>query len=97
MVCECVFEMCDRSVDVTMDEYLLPDHFIGDIQRIVHESSVAMVAKREGMRADAPRDESRTVVDRFAPRHRASRIERALALTQRLARALALTQQLAGM
>ncbi|HEX2458530.1 MAG TPA: hypothetical protein VHJ58_00145 [Vicinamibacterales bacterium] len=37
-MCERVFEMCDRSIDVTMDEYLLPDHFIGDIQRIVHEN-----------------------------------------------------------
>jgi hypothetical protein len=37
MVCECTFQMCDRSIDITMGEYLLPYHFIGDIERIVHE------------------------------------------------------------
>jgi hypothetical protein len=49
MVCECALKMCHRSIDITMEEYLLvrsdlrqfaivPDHFIGDIERIVYEN-----------------------------------------------------------
>jgi hypothetical protein len=68
MVCECALEMCDRSIDITMDEYLLvrsdlrqfavvPEHFIGDIERIVYENArFAVVAKREGTPADVARD-----------------------------------------
>ena len=62
-------QMCDRSI-ITMDEYLLvrsdlrqfaivPDHFIGDVERIVYENDrFAVVAKREGMPADVARDEN---------------------------------------
>jgi hypothetical protein len=60
--------MCDRAIDITMDEYLLvrsdlqqfaivPDHFIGDIERIVHENDrFAIVAKRVGRPAGVARD-----------------------------------------
>jgi hypothetical protein len=49
--------MCDRSIDITMDEYrhvrmdprqfaVVPEHFIGDIERIVYENDrFAVVAK----------------------------------------------------
>ena len=68
MVCECALKMCDRAIDITMDEYLLvrsdlrqfaivPDHFIGDIERIVYENDrFAVVAKREGTPADVARE-----------------------------------------
>ena len=68
MVCECALKMCHRSIDITMEEYLLvrsdlrqfaivPDHFIGDIERIVYENDrFAVVAKREGTPADIARD-----------------------------------------
>ena len=68
MVCECALEMCERAIDITMDEYLqvrsdlrqfaiVPDHFIGDIERIVNENDrFAIVAKREGTPADVARD-----------------------------------------
>jgi len=64
VVCECGLEICDRAIDITMDEYLLvrsdlrqfaivPDHFIGDIERIVFENDrFAVVAKRAGTPAD---------------------------------------------
>ena len=67
MVCECALEMCERPIDITMDEYLLvrsdlrqfaivPDHFIGDIERIVYENDrFTVVAKREGTPADVAR------------------------------------------
>jgi hypothetical protein len=70
MVCECALEMCHRSIDITMDEYrhvrmdprqfaVVPEHFIGDIERIVYENDrFAVVAKREGMPADVARDEN---------------------------------------
>jgi hypothetical protein len=36
-----------------------PDHFIGDVERIVYENDrFAVVAKREGMPADVARDEN---------------------------------------
>ena len=64
-----------------------PDHFIGDSERIVHENDrFAVVAKREGMRADVARDEIAN--GRRSLRTAASglsRIERALALTQQRA------------
>lgn len=64
MVCECALEMCDGSIDITMDEYrhvrmdprqfaVVPEHFIGDIERIVFENDrFAVVAKRAGTPAD---------------------------------------------
>ena len=69
IVCECALKMCDRAIDITMDEYLLvrsdlrqfaivPDHFIGDIERIVYENErFAVVMKREGTPADVARDQ----------------------------------------
>jgi hypothetical protein len=68
IVCECGLQECDRAIDITMDEYLLvrsdlqqfaivPDHLIGDIERIVHENDrFAIVAKREGTPADVARE-----------------------------------------
>jgi hypothetical protein len=68
MVCECGLQMCDRAIDITMDEYVLvrsdlrqfaivPDHFIGDIERIVQQKDrFAVVATREGTPADVARD-----------------------------------------
>jgi hypothetical protein len=70
IVCECALGMCDRSIDITMEEYrmvrgdlrqfaVVPEHFIGDIERIVYENDrFAVVAKREGTPADVARDES---------------------------------------
>jgi hypothetical protein len=67
VVCECGLEICDRAIDITMDEYLLvrsdlqqfaivPDHFIGDIERIVQQNDrFVIVAKREGTPADVAR------------------------------------------
>lgn len=50
MVWECAFQMCDRNIDITMDEYLLivPDHFIGDIERIVAGGRSNGVSLRAG-------------------------------------------------
>jgi hypothetical protein len=70
IVCECALEMCEGTIDITMAEYLLvradlrqfavvPEHFIGDIERIVYENDrFAVVAKREGTPADVARDEN---------------------------------------
>jgi hypothetical protein len=70
MVCECALAMCDGSIDITMDEYrhvrmdprqfaVVPEHFIGYIERIVYENDrFAVVAKREGVPADVARDEN---------------------------------------
>ena len=70
IVCECALKMCDRSIDITLDEYrhvrmdprqfaVVPEHFIGDIERIVYENDrFAVVAKREGVPADVARDEN---------------------------------------
>ena len=55
---------CERTIDVTIAEYqqvrndprqfaIVPEHFIGDIERIVDEDDrFAVVAKREGTPAD---------------------------------------------
>ena len=60
---------CGRVVTISVDEYrhlridprqfaVVPEHFIGDIERIVFENDrFAVVAKREGMPADVARDE----------------------------------------
>jgi 23S rRNA-/tRNA-specific pseudouridylate synthase len=70
IVCECARMTCDAAIDITLDEYrhvrmdprqfaVVPEHFIGDIDRIVYENDrFAVVAKREGMPADVARDEN---------------------------------------
>ena len=70
IVCECALRMCERTIDITMAEYqdvrsdprqfaIVPEHFIGDIERIVYENDrFAVVAKREGTPADVARDEN---------------------------------------
>jgi len=61
--------MCDRTIDITLEEYMqvrmdsvqfavVPDHFVGNIERIVYENDrFAVVAKREGTPADVARDD----------------------------------------
>ena len=68
--CECALKTCGRVISITVDEYRLvrmdprqfavvPEHFIGDIERIVYENDrFAVVAKREGTPADVARDEN---------------------------------------
>jgi hypothetical protein len=70
IVCECARMTCDAAIDITLDEYeharkdarhfvILPEHFVGDIERIVFENDrFAVVAKREGVAADVARDEN---------------------------------------
>jgi hypothetical protein len=70
IVCECARMTCDASIDITLDEYehvrkdarhfvIFPEHFVGDIERIVFENArFAVVAKREGVPADVARDEN---------------------------------------
>ena len=70
IVCECARMTCDAAIDITLDEYehvrkdarhfvILPEHFVGDIERIVFENDrFAVVAKREGVPADVARDEN---------------------------------------
>jgi hypothetical protein len=62
--CECALKSCDRLIEITMAEYqdvrsdarqfaIVPEHFIGDIERIVFENDrFALVAKRAGTPAD---------------------------------------------
>jgi hypothetical protein len=64
IVCECASSMCDRPIDIRMDEYrmvrsdprqfaIVPEHLIGDIERIVDANDrFAVVMKREGTPAD---------------------------------------------
>jgi hypothetical protein len=59
---------------------VVPEHFIGDIERIVYENDrFAVVAKREGVPADVARDENARGYGRYPQRrsHResVSRIE----------------------
>ena len=68
IVCECALQGCGRVISISMDEYrqvrndprqfaVVPEHFIGDIERIVLENDrFAVVAKREGTPADVARD-----------------------------------------
>jgi hypothetical protein len=68
--CECALKDCGRVLTITLDEYrhvrmdprqfaVVPEHFIGDIERIVYENDrFAVVAKREGTPADVARDEN---------------------------------------
>ena len=70
IVCECALKMCDRSIDITMDEYrmvrsdlrqfaIVPEHLAADIERTVYENDrFAVVAKREGTPADVARDDN---------------------------------------
>ena len=70
IVCECARMTCEASIDITLDEYehvrkdalrfvILPEHFVGDIERILFENDrFAVVAKREGVPADVARDEN---------------------------------------
>src|SRR5215211_3580010 len=69
IVCECARMTCDAAIDITLDEYrhvridprqfaVVPEHSIGDIERIVYENDrFAVVAKREGVSADVARNE----------------------------------------
>jgi hypothetical protein len=62
--CECALRSCDRLIEITMVEYqdvrsdprqfaIVPEHLIGDIERIVFENDrFAVVAKRAGTPAD---------------------------------------------
>jgi hypothetical protein len=64
IACECALKSCDRIIGITMAEYqevrsdathfaIVPEHFIGDIERIVSENDrFAVVAKRAGTPAD---------------------------------------------
>jgi hypothetical protein len=64
IACECALKSCDEVIEITMEEYqdlrsdprqvaLVPEHFIGDIERIVLENDrFAVVAKRAGTPAD---------------------------------------------
>ena len=64
IACECALKSCDRVIEITMAEYqeirsdprrfaIVPEHFIGDIERIVFENDrFAVVAKRAGSPAD---------------------------------------------
>ena len=65
IVCECALRTCDRAIDITIAEYqlvrndplqfaIVPDHLIGDIERIVYENDYendrfVVVVKRQGM------------------------------------------------
>ncbi len=65
MICECGRDVCDRVVAITPQEYeeirsdpiqfvVVHDHVIGDVERVVLETDrFAVVAKREGMPAEA--------------------------------------------
>jgi hypothetical protein len=64
IACECALKTCDEVIEITMAEYqdvrsdprqfaIVPEHFIGDIERIVFENDrFAVVAKRAGTPAD---------------------------------------------
>jgi hypothetical protein len=64
IACECALKSCDRIIEITMAEYqevrsdatrfaIVPEHFIGDIERIVFENDrFAVVAKRAGTPAE---------------------------------------------
>jgi hypothetical protein len=64
ITCECALKLCDRLIEITTAEYeevrsdarqfaIVPEHFIGDIERIVFENDrFVIVAKRAGTPAD---------------------------------------------
>ena len=69
VVCECALATCDRAIDITIAEYqlvrsdplqfaIVPDHLIGDIERIVYENDrFAVVVKRQGIPAQVAIEE----------------------------------------
>ena len=64
IACECALKTCDRVIEISIAEYqdvrsdprqfaIVPEHLIGDIERIVFENDrYAVVAKRQGTPAD---------------------------------------------
>ena len=64
ITCECALNSCDRLIEITTAEYqevrsdatqfaIVPEHLIGDIERIVFENDrFVVVAKRAGTPAD---------------------------------------------
>ena len=68
-MCECALGTCDRAIDITIAEYQLvrndplqfavvPDHLIGDIERIVYENDhFLVVVKRQGIPAEVAIEE----------------------------------------
>ena len=64
IACECALKSCNEVIEITLAEYqdvrsdarrfaIVPEHFIGDIERIVFENDrFAVVAKRAGTPAD---------------------------------------------
>jgi hypothetical protein len=68
--CECALKDCGRVIAITLDEYrhvrmdlrqfaVVPEHFIGDIERIAYENDrFAVVVKREGVPADIAKEEN---------------------------------------
>ena len=64
IVCECALGTCDQAIDITIAEYqlvrndplqfaIVPDHLIGDIERIVYENDrFVVVVKRQGIPAE---------------------------------------------
>lgn len=71
-VCECALRTCDRAIDITIAEYqlvrndplqfaIVPDHLVGDIERIVYENDrFAVVVKRQGIPAEVAIEEGPT-------------------------------------
>jgi hypothetical protein len=71
IVCECALDGCGRVIAITVAEYrqvrgdprqfaIVPEHFIGDIERIVSENDrFTVVAKLQGTPADVAIEESR--------------------------------------
>jgi hypothetical protein len=69
IVCECALRTCDRAIDITNAEYrlvrndplqfaIVPDHLIGEIERIVYENDrFAVVVKRQGVPAQVAIEE----------------------------------------
>jgi hypothetical protein len=69
IVCECGLRTCDRAIDITIAEYrlvrndplqfaIVPDHLIGDIERIVYENDrFVVVVKRQGIPAQVAIEE----------------------------------------
>jgi hypothetical protein len=64
ITCECALKSCDRLIEITTAEYrevrseatqfaIVPEHLIGDIERIVFENDrFVVVAKRSSTPAD---------------------------------------------
>ena len=76
IVCECALKMCDRTIDITMAEYrmvrsdprqfaIVPEHLIGDIERIISENDRFAVVNQEG--GDAGRGSDGAEPPRLVP------------------------------